>query len=53
MVYVPVPLHKMGVFKNEVSLLYGSLENAELASERVFSLPIEPLQASEENGIDR
>ena len=36
MVYYPVPLHKMGVFKNEASLLYGSLENAELAV-NVFS----------------
>lgn len=45
MVYYPVPLHKMKVFGNGRSKSFGNLENAELASESVLSLPIGPLQS--------
>jgi len=42
MIYYPVPLHKMKVFKNARMEVFGSLKNSELASEKVLSLPIEP-----------
>ncbi|MBI5740634.1 MAG: DegT/DnrJ/EryC1/StrS family aminotransferase [Nitrospirae bacterium] len=48
MVYYPYPLHKMKVFGNGRSKTFGSLANAEKASESVFSLPIEPLQSAED-----
>ncbi|GLI52408.1 DegT/DnrJ/EryC1/StrS family aminotransferase [Thermodesulfovibrio yellowstonii] len=43
MVYYPVPLHKMKVFVNNGMEIFESLENSELASKSVLSLPIEPL----------
>jgi dTDP-4-amino-4,6-dideoxygalactose transaminase len=48
MVYYPYPLHKMKVFDNGRSRSFGSLENAETATESVLSLPIEPLQSKED-----
>lgn len=47
MVYYPVPLHKMRVFQNNSMEIFGKLENSELASEQVLSLPIEPLYRRE------
>lgn len=43
MVYYPVPLHKMKVFKGRCKIS-GTLKNAEEACQSVLSLPIEPLQ---------
>ncbi|MBI4682161.1 MAG: DegT/DnrJ/EryC1/StrS family aminotransferase [Nitrospirae bacterium] len=48
MVYYPYPLHKMKVFGNGRSKIYGSLENAEIATQSVLSLPMEPLQSYDE-----
>ena len=48
MVYYPYPLHKMKVFGDGRSRSFGSLENAEKATESVLSLPIEPLQSKED-----
>lgn len=48
MVYYPFPLHKMKVFGNNRSKSFGSLKNAELCSESVLSLPIEPLQSMDD-----
>jgi UDP-2-acetamido-2-deoxy-ribo-hexuluronate aminotransferase len=48
MVYYPFPLHKMNVFMNGRSTSIGNLEYAELASQQVLSLPIEPLQEKEQ-----
>lgn len=48
MVYYPYPLHKMKVFGDGRSKSFGSLENAETATESVLSLPIEPLQSKED-----
>lgn len=48
MVYYPFPLHKMKVFGGGRAIASGSLGNAENASSRVFSLPIEPLQSQED-----
>ncbi len=50
MVYYPVPLHKMKVFINNGMEIFESLENSELASKSVLSLPIEPLM--EEREVD-
>ncbi len=47
MVYYPLPLHKMAVFGNSRSKIPHSLENAEHATQCVLSLPIEPLQGTE------
>ncbi len=49
MVYYPVPLHKMNVFKNNRMETFGTLEFSEIASKNVISLPVEPLM--EENKI--
>jgi dTDP-4-amino-4,6-dideoxygalactose transaminase len=46
MVYYPFPLHKMKVFHGRMKA-YGTLANSERATEEVLSLPIEPLQTSE------
>ncbi len=43
MIYYPLPLHKMKVFINNGMEVYGSLQNSEVASQTVLSLPIEPL----------
>jgi dTDP-4-amino-4,6-dideoxygalactose transaminase/rRNA-processing protein FCF1 len=43
MVYYPVPLHKMKVFKNNGMEIFDDLKNSEIASRNVLSLPIEPL----------
>lgn len=43
MVYYPVPLHKMNVFK-ERCVNFGTLKHAERAAGEVLSLPVEPLQ---------
>lgn len=47
MVYYPFPLHKMKVFGGGRSKSFGSLTNAEQASDSVLSLPMEPLQDNE------
>lgn len=47
MVYYPVPLHKMRVFKGRC-ITYGDLREAEKASQEVLSLPIEPLYSEKE-----
>ncbi len=43
MVYYPVPLHKMKVFQSNGMEVFENLDNSELASKTVLSLPIEPL----------
>ena len=48
MAYYPFPLHKMKVFGNGRSKSVGSLEKAELATQSVLSLPVEPLQSRED-----
>jgi dTDP-4-amino-4,6-dideoxygalactose transaminase len=47
MIYYPFPLHKMKVFTGRMKIS-NQLKNAERASEQVLSLPLEPLQTSEE-----
>ncbi|MDR4497407.1 MAG: DegT/DnrJ/EryC1/StrS family aminotransferase [Candidatus Scalindua sp.] len=47
MVYYPVPLHKMKVFAGKMKVL-DSLNNSIQATQEVCSLPIEPLQESED-----
>lgn len=47
MVYYPVPLHKMKVFKG-MSNIFGQLHEAEQAASEVLSLPVEPLQSNED-----
>ena len=47
MVYYPFPLHKMKVFDGRMKI-FGNLSKAETAAEKVFSLPIEPLQKDED-----
>ena len=47
MVYYPVPLHKMKVFRGRCEV-FGKLINSEKASEEVLSLPVEPLMTKEE-----
>jgi len=47
MVYYPVPLHRMRVFKEHGMEVLGNLTNAETASQEVLSLPIEPLYDEE------
>lgn len=47
MVYYPVPLHRMRVFINNGVEVFDTLKNAELASESVLSLPMEPLMNKE------
>jgi dTDP-4-amino-4,6-dideoxygalactose transaminase len=47
MVYYPFPLHKMKLFEGRMKT-YGTCENAETAAEQVLSLPIEPLQSTED-----
>ena len=49
MVYYPFPLHKMKVFQGR-SLVHRGVPQAEAVSARVLSLPIEPLQSSEDTG---
>ena len=46
MIYYPVTLHKMEVFKNRCECL-GKLRNAIEATEHVLSLPIEPIYEEE------
>jgi len=48
MIYYPFPLHKMRVFGDGRSNLFGNLENAEAATQSVLSLPVEPLQSKED-----
>lgn len=48
MVYYPVPLHKMKVFEGRCEV-FDSLENSEYVSDRVLSIPIEPLMNAYEN----
>ena len=47
MVYYPVSLHQMKVFKNRCKCL-GELKNATKATAHVLSLPIEPLQSKQD-----
>ncbi len=47
MVYYPVPLHQMKVFK-ERSEVGGSIKEAEAAAKEVLSLPVEPLMGNDE-----
>lgn len=47
MVYYPVPLHKMKVFEGKMKTP-GHLVNAEHAAHDVLSLPVEPLQSSDD-----
>lgn len=47
MIYYPVPLHKMKLFRSR-SEIFGSLDNSEIASNSVLSLPIEPLMGDSE-----
>jgi len=46
-VYYPLPLHKMKVFGDRVKLT-DKLEQAQIASQQVISLPVEPLLDKEE-----
>ena len=48
MVYYPVPLHKMVVFKRNGMEILENLRNSEKASESVLSLPIESLYEKED-----
>ncbi len=48
MVYYPFPLHKMKVFNKGMSKSYGDLDHTNQATKSVVSLPIEPLQSTEE-----
>lgn len=48
MVYYPFPLHRMKVFGEGRSKIYGPLTHAEKACAEVLSLPVEPLQARED-----
>lgn len=47
MIYYPMPLHKMTVFKGR-SIISNKLNHAESAVDEVLSLPIEPLMIEEE-----
>lgn len=47
MVYYPLPLHKMEIFKNNRMEIFENLKKSELASENVLSLPIDPLYGDE------
>ena len=47
MVYYPIPLHRMKVFEGRMKTFWP-LENAERAVREVLSLPIEPMQSSED-----
>lgn len=47
MVYYPVPLHRMGVFRERMSV-HGTLTEGERAAEEVLSLPIGPLMSEPE-----
>ena len=47
MIYYPFPLHKMKVFEGRMKK-FGDLSNAEFATQKVLSLPIEPLQHGDE-----
>lgn len=46
MVYYPVPLHMMKVFRGR-SIVHGNLREAEKAVKEVLSLPIEPLMTDD------
>lgn len=48
MIYYPYPLHKMKVFGNGRSKTFGNLEHAEVSAQGVLSLPVEPLQSTED-----
>jgi dTDP-4-amino-4,6-dideoxygalactose transaminase len=48
MVYYPYPLHKMKVFGDGRSKIFGNLNNSEEACNSVLSLPVEPLQKEED-----
>ncbi len=48
MVYYPVPLHEMLVFKNGGAVKGGDLSSSEKAVTEVLSLPIEPLMERED-----
>jgi UDP-2-acetamido-2-deoxy-ribo-hexuluronate aminotransferase len=50
MVYYPIPLHAMRVFKSRCAE-YGELSEAEQAARQVLSLPIEPLMGAQEIAI--
>ena len=50
MVYYPFALHTMDIFAKS-SVIAGSLEETEKASQEVLSLPIEPLQNKEESAF--
>lgn len=46
MIYYPVPLNKMKLFEGNCEII-GRLENSEIASNGVLSLPIDPMMDSE------
>ena len=48
MIYYPYPLHKMKVFGNSRCKVIGNLDNTEKMCDKVLSLPIEPLQSTED-----
>lgn len=48
MVYYPMPLHKMKVFGNGLCKNPFGLHNSESLCQSVLSLPVEPLQSSED-----
>lgn len=48
MIYYPYPLHKMKVFGEGRSKIFGTLDHAETSAESVLSLPVEPLQNKED-----
>jgi dTDP-4-amino-4,6-dideoxygalactose transaminase len=48
MIYYPYPLHKMKVFGNGRSISNGNLSHSEEATESVLSLPMEPLQSTDD-----
>jgi dTDP-4-amino-4,6-dideoxygalactose transaminase len=47
MVYYPIPLHNMGVFRDRC-IVPGHLMHSETAANQVLSLPIEPLMQKED-----
>jgi dTDP-4-amino-4,6-dideoxygalactose transaminase len=48
MVYYPIPLHNMSVFKGRMQC-HGTLAHAEQAAQEVLSLPVGPLQREEDS----
>jgi len=51
MIYYPTPLHRMKVFLNGRSKVSGRLKNAEIVTQSVLSLPMEPLQSREDTAF--